>query len=221
MRVLFFCERSSQKNNTLILLRKYTGIIFKMIRKILVLLLVLSGGGMVGSTFIPVDYDEVSISLQASRSPSDLVAQPLLRREVLLRMPRELVEGEALRFEMTLFPPVDGDGEISKTNMIEANLDLTGVETFPDPALRTSYRPGQTISFRWLVTAGQSDPLPGTLRLDTPVTTPEGKQINLLVLARPIELTVRHGTGLMRGLGAGIAGLGLILSLFFWIRSKI
>ncbi len=118
---------------------------------------------------------------------------------------------------MTLLPVQNANKNFLPGTILEGRLDFPGAETFPAPVTQVPYQPGQTISFRWLVTAGKEDPLTGRLWLTLVVPDPGGGETRTVLLAHPLELGLTRVIGLpldqARWIGGGIVGIGLVVLL--------
>jgi hypothetical protein len=191
------------------------GVIIRiMMRNLLAGILALAGLIIAGLTFIPIQYQDSSIRLPDGSKESS--SSSLSNREVQLHLSNDLVTGEQVMLEMSLLP---GGATSPGKDYLEARLDLPGVEVFPDQTVSAPVLVEQPVSFRWLITAGNEDPLPGRLWLTLVSTDAGGKEVRVPALAHPLEIGLRRVAGLpvpeARWLGFGLAGIGAVLALMF------
>jgi hypothetical protein len=176
---------------------------------------VLVGLLLVIITFLPAEY--LDTTLQLNNNQTQTISNGIANQAVQLKLPRELLADEPVLVEMTLLPAQGADTNPGVTTTMEGRLDLPGVDTFPAPVSQVEYKPAQTISFRWLVTAGNDAPLPGRLWLTMIVPDSTGGETRTVLLAYPLELGLRKVVGLSiteaRWIGGGIAGIGLVVLL--------
>ncbi len=190
-------------------------IIFGMVRYILGGIGVLAGLILVFFTLLPTEY--LATTLQLNNNQAQTISNGIADQAVQLKLPKNLPAGEPVLFEMTLLPAQNTQQNAPATTTLEGRLDLPGADTFPNPVSRVEYKPGQTISFRWLVTASSDAPLPGRLWLTMIVPDTAGGETRTVLLAYPLELGLREVIGLSlseaRWIGGGIAGIGLVMIL--------
>ena len=176
---------------------------------------ILAGLILVYLTLAPTEY--LDTTLQLNNNQTQTISNGIADRAVHLRLPRNLSAGKPTLFEMTLLPSEDSSEGSVPSIVVEGRLDLPGVETFPDPVSEVTYVPGQTISYRWLVTAGSETSWQGRLWLAEIGLDSTGKQTRTVLLAYPLELEQRRVVGLptleARWIGGGFAGIGLSLVL--------
>ncbi len=175
----------------------------------------LAGLILVFFTLLPTEY--VETTLQINNHQAQTASNGIADQAVQLKLPKDLPVGEPVLFEMTLLPAQNAKQNPPATTTLEGRLDLPGADTFPNPVSQVEYKPGQTISFRWLVTAGSDLPLPGRLWLTMIVPDTAGGETRTVLLAYPLELGPREVIGFSlteaRWIGGGIAGIGLVIIL--------
>jgi hypothetical protein len=193
-----------------------------MMRTTLAGVLLLAGILIIVLSFLPVQFEETSISLTGT--PIGQSANPLAGRSIQLNLPADLPTDQAVMLEMTLLPaalaPTSGG-----PSLVEGRLDLPGANVFPAPAVTAPYIPGQSVDFRWLVTAGRESPLPGRIWLTAISTDTAGAETRVPVLAHPLDLEIHRLLGLLlpdaRWLGAGMGAIGLAFLAFQWRTHSI
>lgn len=173
-------------------------------------------------TFLPTEYADTTLQLNNKEPQS--ISNGIAEQAVQLRLPKNLPAGEPVLFEMTLLPAPDANRNFIPGTIFEGRLDLPGAETFPGPVNQVTYQPGQTISFRWLVTARIEDPFAGRLWLTMVVPGPGGGETRTVLLAHPLELELARVVGLSldqaRWTGGGIVGIGLVVLLLELRKAK-
>jgi hypothetical protein len=184
-----------------------------MIRKLIAGLLIVAGAWIAGITLIPQDTQAESFVIQTA-------AQSLMNNQsVSLRIPRVLPQGEQVLFELAVTTPAANPGGPAAPTQLEARLDLPGVDLFPADILRVPYRPGQPVSFRWLVTAQTAPATSGTLWLVEVGQDAKGEETRRPLMARQVAVDLQQVVGLSirdaRWLGGGLAAAGLAA---FWVR---
>jgi hypothetical protein len=187
-----------------------------MVRTILGGIGVLVGLILAIMTLLPTEYIETT--LQLNRYQTQTNSNEIANQAVHLRLPSGLSSGEPVLFEMTLLPAQGATQKSASAAILEGRLDLPGVETFPAPVSEAAYLSEQTISFRWLVTAGKDAPRQGRLWLTIVVPDSTGGETRSVLLAHPLEIGLRRVVGLSfseaRWIGGGIAVIGLAVILF-------
>ena len=166
-------------------------------------------------TLLPTEY--LDTTLQLKNNQTQTISNGIADQAVQLKLPRDLPAGEPVLFEMTLLPAQGVNENPTATTTLEGRLDLPGVDAFPDPVSQVVYEPAQTISFRWLVTAGSDAPMPGRLWLTMIFPDSAGGETRTVLLAYPLDLGLRRVIGLTlteaQWIGGAIAGIGLVVLL--------
>lgn len=176
--------------------------------------LLLAGMLLFALTFLPPKINETTILLnqiQAGDATGDLS-----QRSVQFRVPESLPSSQETMLEMTLLPPAGASTAVGGApTLVEGRLDLPGVEVSPAAALTTPYLPGQTVSFRWMVKAGNDMPLPGRLWLTVISSDTRKNETRTPILAHPLELDIQRLLGLplpqARLAGGGSMAAGLLV----------
>lgn len=180
--------------------------------------LLVAGILIIALSFLPVQFEETTISFTSA--PTGQTANPLAGRSVQLRLPADLPTGQTVMLEMTLLPAAFEPAPGGAPSLVEGRLDLPGADVFPASAVTAPYLPGQSVDFRWLVTAGRDSPLPGRVWLTAISTDTSGSETRVPVLAHPLDLEIHRLFGLLlpdaRWLGAGMGVFGLALLAFQW-----
>ena len=166
-------------------------------------------------TLLPTEYLETTLKINNNQTQT--IFDGIVDQTVQVKYPRDLPAGKPVLFEMTLLPAQNGHLNSASPATLEGRLDIPGVDMFPGPVSDVAYDPAQTISFRWLVTAGQGVLLPGRLWLTMIVPDPAGGEERTVWLAYPLELGMRRVIGLTfteaRWIGGGLVGTGLVVLL--------
>jgi hypothetical protein len=189
-----------------------------MLRKLCAILLVVTGVGIAGMTFLPGSWVEVTQNVPASG------AAPSHQQTVIFHYPHDLPDGEQLLFEMTVPPNGSSAAAAGSPVQLEGRLDLAGVDLFPAEILRVPYRAGQTISFRWLVTAHPGAAENGTIWLVAIGFDSSNQEIRSPMIARPIEVELRQVLGLSylmaRWVGSIMISIGSVCAVWLFIKGK-
>ncbi|MDO8971634.1 MAG: hypothetical protein Q7U74_13150, partial [Saprospiraceae bacterium] len=174
-------------------------------------MVIVAGVGIAGVTFLPRTWQDDTLNVPVRGAAGSFV-QP-----VTFRYPREMLDGEQVLFEMTVPSAEDLPAAAGSPVQLEGRLELAGVDLFPSEMMRVPFRPGQTVSFRWLVTAHQGAAENGTLWLVAIGIDSSIQATRFPLIARPIQLEVREVLGLnflsARWVGSGMIGVGMISAI--------
>jgi hypothetical protein len=189
-----------------------------MLRKIIALLWIVAGLGMAGVTFLPGGAQEETLKVPLGGTV------PPVQQAVVFRYPRDLPDGEQVLFEMTVPSNENLPASAGGPVQLEGRLELAGADLFPAEIMRVPYHPGQTVSFRWLVTAHADTAENGTLWLVAVVMDAGKQETRYPMLARPIQVEVQQVLGLSfpsaRWVGSGMIVTGLIGAIWLLLQRK-
>lgn len=129
---------------------------------------------------VAVEQHEIAVRL-AGASEAGLPEQMVLEAPGVIRL------GQNAEVKLQL-PARDGSG-LPATAVVEARLEITGVDIEPGSRLMQTVIPGREITLRWLVSPYQAGQVEGMLWLNWTITL-NGQEQRLPVLARPVEMQV-------------------------------
>ncbi len=169
------------------------------------------GGCLFGWAFWPVTYR--ATSLVASWPPARASStQPGLM--LTLQTPVSLRLGQSGMVVLTVSS--DAAGEVGKTVLIEAGLELPGFAIYPAVTQIQRLPLNHSLRIHWQVTARRVAPASGVAPVNLRWYTPTGELDDEFLLAAPlfaIETITFFGldVGLVRWLGGAAAVMGLVL----------